>query len=289
MIQYNFICFESRKMSIFLNQMAPQDTRPTSASWPQLVHDLCNVPSMYHPFMSTLTEKGLSLDSFIYSEGKVDSDHDIEYVITSFEGRVYIWKNKDGNVEETMIIPSEITRISRIEKLLYCEIELLTQSGDIEKSYRFSYNTSQEDLYFSVLSVLFSKPYAASLAQMAAMDTFNKDTVIESLAIMNLKKLCYLLGNHIEKHCYFTKDTVSAINQKKITSEHFYAKTDRGYCFIDLDTYFVTTTFFPNNSILNLSITTSKDEITLQVKTKTAITQIGLGDKATSINSLLTD
>lgn len=238
-------------MRIFQNVPGKLDNRPTTASWPKPIHEISDLPPVYQPFILKYTSRGMNITNAVYQEkARGAYFYASEYVITWFEGQVILFVLRDQVPEETVIRPADITKIVRYEKLLYSELEIHFSRDARDVTCRISYNTAREELFHPVMGLLFAKDCSIPLAAMAEKDSTYGHLQLPTLAMTNLKVRCWQLCDRIYNYVYFTKKERSPVGgRKKIFGEFFVAKTDRGFCMISKEDYFITTAYYFQNHI----------------------------------------
>lgn len=222
-----------------------QDIRPTTASWPQKIIELNELPKKYHQFLQNWISSGMPISNITYIPLVHKYKKDSEYVIAWFKDEVILLISTGNDIEKTVISKKNMAWIDYYIQLLNCTVVITINENGKTFTKKFHYNKVKEELIIPSLNIMLGNSADYELNVFLLKNLSIENLSDDSYGMFNLSKLCYRFDTEILNYYWARGKHYSILKKQKEDPEYFIAYMKKGIVYISTNFYGIKVVYMP--------------------------------------------
>ena len=232
------------------------DSRPTVASWPQVIDNMKELPYAYREEMEKWLQKGMPLQNVTY----VPSLHRLwkrqgEYAVAWFEDQVMILREVSStHAPKAVISYKDVVGVEYYQKLLNCCATVIYRQDGQVKRETFQFNKTKEPAFIPLLNIFLGNTPGYKINVFLEENPVCLDLLDQSYRMYNFSKMALRLDESVETYYWESERFLypkKGMKEEKIR-EYLVQLQGKGMTLIDAYDYGVGVVYLPWKSIDDL-------------------------------------
>lgn len=232
------------------------DSRPTVASWPQVIDNIKELPYAYREEVEKWLQKGMPLQNVTYVPGL----HRLwkrqgEYAVAWFGDQVMLLRETSStHADKAVISCREVVGVEYYQKLLNCCATVIyRQDGQIKRE-TFQFNKPKEPAFMPLLNIFLGNAPDYKINVFLEENPVCLDLIDQSYRMYNFSKMALRLDENVDTYHWESERFLypqKVVKEEKIR-EYLIQLQGRGMTLIDAYDYGVGVVYLPWSSVEDL-------------------------------------